>query len=281
MEIGILVPMEKDRSSLEAWANQSGHHIVMFQNVQTLSESLNLRQVQVVIAHDQLISFAQLRQWRERIPEIDWIAVTDTPTFAWAEEAMLAGVIGFSALSMTPDHINIILEHVRMQRHYSLQAMLDMDPGESSIDFSRPIESALAYIAKHISERLTLRGVSREVYLSPSHFSRLFVQKVGIHFNEYVLARRIEAAQALLAETRLPIEFIAMKIGFCSASYFSQTFKRLTGKTPRAYRYLSMESVEPVAGKAPISASLQEPGRNTAQEAKITVVSGSGRHQPG
>jgi transcriptional regulator GlxA family with amidase domain len=55
--------------------------------------------------------------------------------------------------------------------------------------------------------------------------------------NDYVLALRIEAAKTLLAQTRLPIELIAMKTGFCSPSYFSQTFKRLTGKTPRAYRY--------------------------------------------
>jgi YesN/AraC family two-component response regulator len=147
---------------------------------------------------------------------------------------------------MTPEPMDAILNSVKRQRHYRLQAMLGMEQAADSIDFSKPIESALAYITKHISERLTLHSVSREVYLSPSHFSRLFVQKVGLHFNDYVLARRIEAAKILLTETRLPIELIAMKIGFCSASYFSQTFKRLTSKTPRAYRYSSSGSVEPV-----------------------------------
>lgn len=244
MEIGILIPSEKDRSSIELWARQSGHHPVMLHNVSRLSEYLNLRQVQVVIAHDQFISFAQLRQWREHIPEIDWIAVTDTPSFDWAKEEMLAGAIGFCALPIAPEHMDTMLDFVKRQQHYRLQAMLGMEQVASPIDLAKPIESALTYIANHISERLTLRGVSREVYLSPSHFSRLFVQKVGIHFNDYVLARRIEVANTLLSETRLPIEFIAMKIGFCSASYFSQTFKRLTGKTPRAYRYSSSGSVE-------------------------------------
>jgi AraC-like DNA-binding protein len=239
MEIVIIVPAEKDRSSIESWAGQSGHQTVMLQDASCLSEYLTLRQVQVVIADDDLISFEQLRQWRERIPEIDWIAVTDDPSFVWAQEAMLAGATGFCALPVTPAYMDAILDAVKKQRHYRLQAMLGMEQKTGSIDLSKPIESALEYITQHISERLTLRGVSREVYLSPSHFSRLFVQKVGIHFNDYVLALRIEAAKTLLTETRLPIELIAMKTGFCSASYFSQTFKRLTGKTPRTYRYAS------------------------------------------
>ena len=245
MEIVIVVPAEKDRSSIKSWARQSGHLTVMLKDVSCLSEYLTLRQVQVVIANDQLISFEQLRQWRERIPEIDWIAVTDDPSFAWAQAAMLAGAIGFCALPVTPEHMDAMLDLVKKQRHYRLQAMLGMEPVPGSIDLSKPIESALEYITQHLSERLTLRGVSREVYLSPSHFSRLFVQKVGIHFNDYVLARRIESAKTLLTETRLPIELIAMKSGFCSAPYFSQTFKRLTGKTPRAYRFSSSASVEP------------------------------------
>lgn len=244
MEIVIVVPMDKDRCSLEPWARQSGHLTVMLQDTSTLGDYLTLRQVQVVIASEQLISFDQMRQWRERIPEIDWIAVTAEPSFAWAEEAMLAGAIGFCALPVTPEHMDTMLASVKKQRQYRLQAMLGMEPGTGSIDLSKPIESALAYITQHISERLTLRAVSSEVYLSSSHFSRLFVQKVGIHFNDYVLAQRIEAAKAFLTETRLPIELIATKTGFCSASYFSQTFKRLTGKTPRTYRYSSSGSAE-------------------------------------
>ena len=63
-------------------------------------------------------------------------------------------------------------------------------------------------------DRLTLHAVSREVYLSPSHFSRLFVQKVGIHFNDYVLARRIEIAKevpgtSIHAEFSLTLELWA------------------------------------------------------------------------
>ncbi len=159
---------------------------------------------------------------------------------------MLAEVIGFCALPICFDHMDTIIHHVRMQQQYRLQAMLDLDQPAPSIDLSKPIESAIAYITHHISERLTLHSVSRQVYLSPSHFSRLFAQKVGINFNDYILAQRIEAAKVLLAETHLPIELISTKAGFNSASYFSQTFKRLTGRTPRIYRSSSVGLAEPI-----------------------------------
>lgn len=244
MEIGIVVPAEKDRAALEAWAKQSGHRVVMLCSGQELSESLHLRQVQVVIASDQVISFAQLCQWRECLPEVHWIVLTEEPSFAWAQKAILAGASGFCALPITPDYLNTLIHHINRQWHYRLLDLLGLEQKEMTIDLSKPIESALLYITEHISERLTLSGVSREVYLSPSHFSRLFARKVGIHFNDYVLAQRINVAKALLAETSFSIEFIAMKAGFSSASYFSQTFKRLTGRTPRAYRYALILAVE-------------------------------------
>jgi AraC-like DNA-binding protein len=244
MEIGIVLSAEKDRAALEAWAKQSGHRVVRLCSEQELSECLHLRQVQVVIASDQVISFAQLCQWRECIPEIHWIVLTEEPSFAWAQKVILAGACGFCALPIKPDYLNTLIHHINIQRRDRLQVLLGLEQKGTNIDLSRPIESALLFITEHISERITLNSVSREVYLSPSHFSRLFARKVGIHFNDYVLAQRIDAAKALLAETSFSIEFIAMKAGFSSASYFSQTFKRLTGRSPRAYRYALIMAVE-------------------------------------
>ena len=237
MEIGILIPSQQERSSLEKWAERSEHNTILLQDLRELKQSLSERQVQVIIASDRVVTADQVRCWREHVPEIYWIMVTNTPTFAWAEETMLAGACGFSTLPIIPQHMDTIMCHVKILHCQRLQVLFSLGQSETAIDLSKPIESALSYIAQHIAERLTLAAVSREVYLSPSYFSRLFVHKVGLHFNEYVLLQRIEAAKTLLAETHLPIEYIGMKVGFSSASYFSQTFKRLTGRSPRAYRF--------------------------------------------
>jgi AraC family transcriptional regulator of arabinose operon len=52
------------------------------------------------------------------------------------------------------------------------------------------------------------------VALSPSRFSHLFTEQVGIPPARFVELRRIERAQALLASSSLPIGAIAEVAGF-------------------------------------------------------------------
>ncbi|MBX9468276.1 MAG: helix-turn-helix transcriptional regulator [Rhizobium sp.] len=53
---------------------------------------------------------------------------------------------------------------------------------------------------------------------------------------QYVTLRRIERAQRMLAETRLPVAAIAKACGFSGASQFGRTFRSVVGTTPLAYR---------------------------------------------
>lgn len=81
-------------------------------------------------------------------------------------------------------------------------------------------------------ERLvTLSGYGR------SRFFALFTAATGMSPNAYVVRRRIERAKELLAtrpdET---VASVARRCGFRSAAFFCNTFRRLTGKTPTAFR---------------------------------------------
>jgi AraC-like DNA-binding protein len=234
MKIGIWVA-EHEQIGFTAWTCQSRHHSIFLHNEVQLERTLLQRQLQLIIASPSTLPQPYLRAWRVRAPEIDWIFVTTTPSYEWAEAIMLSGAAGFCSLPLIPEHLNTLIDNLKARYQQHTQTAPVVISGE--IDLALPIESALVYITEHITEHITLRDVSRAVYLSPSHFSRLFTQRVGIPFNEYVLTRRIEAAKALLADTPLPIELIASKVGMTSASQFSQTFKRVTGSTPRAYRH--------------------------------------------
>jgi AraC-like DNA-binding protein len=234
MKIGIWTA-KHEQADFIAWAGQSKHHCSILHNEAQLEQALLQKQLQLIIASSSTLLPSHLRAWRVRAPEIDWIFVTATPSYAWAEAIMLGGAAGFCSLPLIPEHLNTLIDNI--EAHYQRYVQPVPLICESEIDLTLPIESALVYISEHITEHLTLRDVSRVVYLSPSHFSRLFSQRVGMPFNEYVLKRRIEVAKTLLAGTPLPIEMIATKVGMTSASQFSQTFKRVTGSTPRAYRH--------------------------------------------
>ncbi len=78
--------------------------------------------------------------------------------------------------------------------------------------------------------------IADEVRLSPYHFAHVFKRKIGIAPHQYVMQRRLERAEQLLAHTDLPIVAIAVELGYASQSHFSEQFHRETGVTPLNYR---------------------------------------------
>jgi len=53
---------------------------------------------------------------------------------------------------------------------------------------------------------------------------------------EYLTRYRMERGKQLLADTHIPIEQIAYRVGLSSHNYFCTCFKRAFGVTPGAYR---------------------------------------------
>ena len=74
--------------------------------------------------------------------------------------------------------------------------------------------------------------------LSKQQLCRLFNRYLGSRPMEYVAKRRIQAAKELLTSTKLSIEEISERVGFCSGSYFCKLFCRYEGMTPSHFRDL-------------------------------------------
>lgn len=99
------------------------------------------------------------------------------------------------------------------------------------------LHRAEAYILDHFAdENLSLSEVSQQAYMSMNYFSGLFKQKKGQSFIEFLTAVRMERAKELLASTALKAYEIASKVGYGDPQYFSVTFKRRCGLTPKEYR---------------------------------------------
>lgn len=92
------------------------------------------------------------------------------------------------------------------------------------------------YVMDHISDiNLSLGIIAEKTCYAPAYLSRLFKQKEGVNFLEYVSQMRIYTACNLLTEGKKNINQISRMVGFESPSYFSAFFKRRTGKTPQQY----------------------------------------------
>ncbi|MDQ0216066.1 AraC-like DNA-binding protein [Oikeobacillus pervagus] len=92
------------------------------------------------------------------------------------------------------------------------------------------------YIEDHLEEELTARDVAKYMNLSYTHFCRIFKKETGKTFSEYLSFVRLRRAVWMIRHTNRTIEDIAVDVGFNTPNYFSSTFKRYVGMTPRDYR---------------------------------------------
>ena len=98
------------------------------------------------------------------------------------------------------------------------------------------LKSIVDYIDANLLVNLSLTELSAIVNLSPSHFGELFKQSTGQSPHQYVLRRRFERSQQLLANKKLSLAEISQAVGFWDQSHFTKTFRRYAGVTPRKYR---------------------------------------------
>ncbi|WP_458525496.1 helix-turn-helix domain-containing protein [Onishia taeanensis] len=92
------------------------------------------------------------------------------------------------------------------------------------------------YIQQHLSHRLSVAHLARHACLSEAHFNDCFRQQTGVTPYQYLLTKRLRAAQHLLLSTRLPLSEIADQTGFSSQSSLSHAFRRRFGHPPSALR---------------------------------------------
>lgn len=104
---------------------------------------------------------------------------------------------------------------------------------------SQQIVRIRQYIDEHIEEELSLKRVAQAFYLSTSYLSRLFKNKAGMNFSEYISMRKIERAKALLTETDLSVAEISRQLNYPEQNSFSRFFKSKVGIPPQTYRSLN------------------------------------------
>ena len=122
--------------------------------------------------------------------------------------------------------------HAEMFEFYTKE-MAALDKGSV---YSKPIVICMDYIYNHLHEVITVEALAGQVGLNRSYLSTLFKKETGRTVSEYILSKRMEAAQNMLKFTDYSCADIAATLAFSSQSHFIRTFRRETGVTPREYR---------------------------------------------
>lgn len=119
-----------------------------------------------------------------------------------------------------------ILEHIAKQKTEN-----------KSDSITSRINDAVEYIHEHYSDKsLTVNFLAQRANMSDTYFRKLFVKQFFKTPLKYINSLRIECAVELLMSGYYSVSEVADKCGFDSQNYFSNVFKKITGKTPSKYK---------------------------------------------
>ena len=111
----------------------------------------------------------------------------------------------------------------------------NIDNKESSSDTL--VNSAQEMIEQNIQNtQLSLGFIANELGISAKHLSKIFKDKTGVNFIDYVTNLKLNHSRNLLISTDLKVEEISDIIGYSTSHYFISRFKIMFGCTPNKYR---------------------------------------------
>lgn len=126
-----------------------------------------------------------------------------------------------------------LLVHIaRWQTHEETKLTTTPEPTTHSMS----IADVLRICEERFHEPLTVAQLAALLFLSPSHFSALFTQEVGVSPSAYIRRLRLARAQTLLRTTTLSITKIAQQTGFGDGPHLARAFQSAFHLTPSAYR---------------------------------------------
>ncbi len=112
-------------------------------------------------------------------------------------------------------------------------------------DYPLPLRAAIAFVRQNLGRRITLREIAAAAQLSVRHCSRLFHDHTGVAPMAFCISQKMALAENMLLNTTLPVNQVALAVGYEDPFRFSLQFKQHFGRAPKHYR----EHLTPAAGE--------------------------------
>jgi AraC-like DNA-binding protein len=105
-------------------------------------------------------------------------------------------------------------------------------------------EAAKELLTERMAEPLSLRRVAAALFVSPFHLARVFRSQTGFSLTGYVHGLRLRAAvDRLAAEPDTDLSRLAVDLGYCSASHFTDRFRTTFGRPPSTLRGTELRTI--------------------------------------
>ena len=98
-------------------------------------------------------------------------------------------------------------------------------------------QAGLKLMHRHYNDpEFNQRELAKRLHISPNYLCSVFKKEANASFKELLIEIRMQKAQELILTTDMKMLEIAEAVGYTDHHYFSYSFKKFFGKSPRAMR---------------------------------------------
>ncbi len=136
-------------------------------------------------------------------------------------------------LQMIKNYLEILLVSIMRNESHRPHGDLFLAGDEKT---SFVTQQVIDILQKNIYKKIRVEDIAGQLRYNRSYLFKRFKEDVGTTIVRYFTVLKINEAKKLLREENLSVSAISEKLGFDSPSYFSKTFKHITGFSPLQYR---------------------------------------------
>lgn len=151
--------------------------------------------------------------------------------FELAQQAIKLGVTRFV---LKPSDMQELEEAISVMVNNLKKKGIEGEPESAANSFI--VNKALEYMREHYQQKMTLKDVADNTYVSQWHLSKLLNRHTGQSFSELMNGIRIEEAKKLLKNPAYRVGDVADMVGFLDMAHFSRVFKKIVGVSANEYR---------------------------------------------
>lgn len=179
-----------------------------------------------------------LKALRDNGSDADVIILTSYSSFEYARSALRLGVFDFLLKPFHDGELEAVIRKLQKERSKKEETPApELVITAAQAGQSRNTELAIDYIAQHYSDPdISVSQIAEALDISEGHLSHLFKRETGLTILGYLTRQRIRAAQELLKTHNYKVYEVCEKVGYRDITYFSATFKKVTGVSPTEYQ---------------------------------------------
>ncbi|SEC47467.1 response regulator [Paenibacillus sp. GP183] len=115
--------------------------------------------------------------------------------------------------------------------------IMDVITRDRQYTYKNLVDMAKEYTQQHYHESdISINKLCNHLHISAGYFSSIFKKETKMTFVNYLMQIRMDAAKELLRSTDLKAFEVAEKVGYSDPNYFSFSFRKQVGISPKEYR---------------------------------------------